>query len=111
MKKRDKHHHVLKLLFTSFSIGLVLGTTFSSNILAKEVETDKESNYTKKDLESATPLLKLRIMETTDVHANLMSYDYYQNAPYLKVGLAKTATLVKNARNEVKTVFLLIMVT
>ncbi|AGK53820.1 bifunctional 2',3'-cyclic-nucleotide 2'-phosphodiesterase/3'-nucleotidase [Bacillus sp. 1NLA3E] len=102
MKKRDKHHHVLKLLFTSFSIGLVLGTTFSSNILAKEVETDKESNYTKKDLESATPLLKLRIMETTDVHANLMSYDYYQNAPYLKVGLAKTATLVKNARNEVK---------
>ena len=25
--------------------------------------------------------LKLRIMETTDVHMNLLSYDYYQDRP------------------------------
>ncbi|MEH6994527.1 bifunctional 2',3'-cyclic-nucleotide 2'-phosphodiesterase/3'-nucleotidase [Neobacillus drentensis] len=47
-------------------------------------------------------LAKLRIMETTDVHANLLNYDYYKDALYEKVGLAKTATLVKEARNEIK---------
>ncbi len=100
MKKRDKRSNVKKILFISVTIGLMMAQTFSSNILAKETDTQNDSNFTKK--EDGTPLLKLRIMETTDVHANLMSYDYYQNAPYLKVGLAKTATLVKIARNEVK---------
>lgn len=37
-------------------------------------------------------------METTDVHTNLLNYDYFKDAPYEKVGLAKTATLIKNAR-------------
>ncbi|REE92916.1 2',3'-cyclic-nucleotide 2'-phosphodiesterase/3'-nucleotidase/5'-nucleotidase [Paenibacillus taihuensis] len=46
--------------------------------------------------------LKLRIMETTDVHTNFMNYDYYKSAPADNVGLVKTATLVKQARSEVK---------
>ena len=44
-------------------------------------------------------------METTDVHTNLLNYDYFKDAPYEKVGLAKTATLIKNARKEVKTAY------
>jgi len=44
--------------------------------------------------------LKLRIMETTDVHTNMMSYDYYKSAVAPTVGLARTATIVKEARKE-----------
>lgn len=44
----------------------------------------------------------LRIMETTDVHTNLLGYDYYKDAVSDTVGFAKTATLIKQARKEVR---------
>ncbi len=46
--------------------------------------------------------LKLRLLETTDVHMFLMDYDYYQDKPSGEYGLARTATLIKAARSEVK---------
>jgi 2',3'-cyclic-nucleotide 2'-phosphodiesterase/3'-nucleotidase len=46
--------------------------------------------------------LKLRLLETTDVHMYLMDYDYYQDKPSAEYGLARTATLIKTARGEVK---------
>ncbi|MGF1697406.1 2',3'-cyclic-nucleotide 2'-phosphodiesterase [Vibrio lamellibrachiae] len=46
--------------------------------------------------------IKLRIIETTDIHTNVMDYDYYKDAPSQKIGLARTATLVKQAQQEVK---------
>ena len=46
--------------------------------------------------------LKLRILGTTDVHMSLMSYDYYQDKAVDDYGLARTATLIKAARSEVK---------
>ena len=45
--------------------------------------------------------LKLRIMETTDVHMNLLSYDYYQDRPTDQYGLSRAVTLIKAARAEV----------
>jgi 2',3'-cyclic-nucleotide 2'-phosphodiesterase/3'-nucleotidase/5'-nucleotidase len=45
--------------------------------------------------------MKVRIMETTDIHTNLLPYDYYKSVTSLTVGLARTATLVKQAREEV----------
>ncbi|MCL9777097.1 2',3'-cyclic-nucleotide 2'-phosphodiesterase [Vibrio methylphosphonaticus] len=45
--------------------------------------------------------IKLRIIETTDIHTNVMDYDYYKDKPSQKIGLARTATLVKEARKEV----------
>jgi 2',3'-cyclic-nucleotide 2'-phosphodiesterase / 3'-nucleotidase len=44
--------------------------------------------------------VKLRILETTDVHMNLMSYDYYQDKPTDQYGLSRTSTLIKAARAE-----------
>jgi len=44
--------------------------------------------------------LRLRILETTDLHMNLLNYDYYQDKPTDEYGLAKTATLIKAARAE-----------
>lgn len=44
--------------------------------------------------------LKLRILETSDVHMNLLDYDYYQDKPVETYGLARTVTLIKAARAE-----------
>jgi len=46
--------------------------------------------------------VRLRILETTDLHMNLLNYDYYQDKPTDEYGLAKTITLIKAARAEVK---------
>lgn len=46
--------------------------------------------------------INLRILETTDIHTNVMDYDYYKNKSTAKTGLARTATLIKQARSEVK---------
>ena len=45
--------------------------------------------------------VRLRIMETTDLHMNLLSYDYYQDKPTDQYGLDRTLTLIKAARAEV----------
>lgn len=46
--------------------------------------------------------VKLRIMETTDTHTNLFSYDYYKGTSNENIGLVKVASSVKKARAEVK---------
>ncbi|BDU35872.1 2',3'-cyclic-nucleotide 2'-phosphodiesterase [Vibrio nigripulchritudo] len=45
--------------------------------------------------------IKLRIIETTDIHTNVMDYDYYKDKPSQKIGLTRAATLVKEAQKEV----------
>ncbi|WP_082034005.1 bifunctional 2',3'-cyclic-nucleotide 2'-phosphodiesterase/3'-nucleotidase [Cohnella kolymensis] len=50
--------------------------------------------------------VKLRIMETTDIHTNLMSYDYYKDAAAPTVGFARTANAIKAARAEATNTFL-----
>ncbi len=42
----------------------------------------------------------LRIMETTDLHVHVYPYDYYSDKPTDTVGLARTATLIKQIRDE-----------
>ena len=44
--------------------------------------------------------LKLRILETTDVHMNLLSYDYYQDKATDQYGLSRAISLIKAARGE-----------
>ena len=43
----------------------------------------------------------LRVVETTDIHANIMDFDYYKEKATDKLGLARVATLVRQARAEV----------
>ena len=42
----------------------------------------------------------LRILATTDLHTNLVNYDYYQDKPVETLGLAKTAVLIEKAKKE-----------
>jgi 2',3'-cyclic-nucleotide 2'-phosphodiesterase/3'-nucleotidase len=51
---------------------------------------------------AAGPVVKLRILETTDLHVNIFPYDYYRDAKDETVGLARTASLVKTARSEAR---------
>ncbi|TBR36118.1 MULTISPECIES: bifunctional 2',3'-cyclic-nucleotide 2'-phosphodiesterase/3'-nucleotidase [Dyella] len=46
------------------------------------------------------------ILETTDVHANVLSYDYYKLKADPTVGYERTATLIRQARQEFPNTFL-----
>jgi 2',3'-cyclic-nucleotide 2'-phosphodiesterase / 3'-nucleotidase len=44
--------------------------------------------------------VRLRLLGLTDLHANLYPYDYYRDRPDNSVGLARTASLIAEARKE-----------
>jgi 2',3'-cyclic-nucleotide 2'-phosphodiesterase / 3'-nucleotidase len=51
-------------------------------------------------------IIKLRILETTDIHVHVHSYDYYRDMPDDTVGLGRVAKLVEKARSEAKNTLL-----
>ncbi|MGL5225690.1 MAG: bifunctional 2',3'-cyclic-nucleotide 2'-phosphodiesterase/3'-nucleotidase [Aeromonas sp.] len=44
--------------------------------------------------------LTFRLIETSDIHSNLLGYDYYQNKPDASLGFSRTAVLIRKARDE-----------
>ncbi|WP_088037610.1 bifunctional 2',3'-cyclic-nucleotide 2'-phosphodiesterase/3'-nucleotidase [Gottfriedia acidiceleris] len=98
---RRKNHINSKALSFSLALSLLSMTAVSTSVYAtpKAAEPVNVLAPKKKDEKD---LVNFRIMETTDIHTNLLNYDYYKDAAYEKVGLAKTATLVKQARKEVQ---------
>lgn len=48
----------------------------------------------------------VRILSTTDLHTNLVNYDYYQDKASQTIGLAKTAVLIDHAKAENSNVIL-----
>ena len=51
-------------------------------------------------LSPGAPHIHLRLLETTDVHSNLLPFDYYADSCEESFGLARTATLIHAARRE-----------
>ncbi len=51
---------------------------------------------------AATPTIKLRLLETSDLHTFVEDYDYYRDTRDETVGLTKIATLVNAARREAR---------
>nr|WP_229418130.1 bifunctional 2',3'-cyclic-nucleotide 2'-phosphodiesterase/3'-nucleotidase [Massilia sp. Root351] len=49
----------------------------------------------------------LALLETSDLHANVLSYDYYKLAPDASLGVERTATLIRQARAEFPNTLLL----
>lgn len=69
-------HLTLKPLFTSLIIaGLYSSTSFAATV-------------------------NINIIETTDLHANMMDYDYYKNKPSAQIGLVRDATLIKQLEKK-----------
>ncbi|TCN25129.1 2',3'-cyclic-nucleotide 2'-phosphodiesterase/3'-nucleotidase/5'-nucleotidase [Mesobacillus foraminis] len=89
MKSGSKNRGKM-ILSSTLALGVLAAPLVPTNVLAAKPSTDKIQSK-----------VELRIMETTDIHTNLLNYDYYKNAEAPKVGLAQTATLIKQARAEV----------
>ena len=49
----------------------------------------------------ADTAVRLRVLETSDLHMHIMDYDYFQDQSSVTAGLARTAALLKQARSEV----------
>jgi len=49
---------------------------------------------------SQAQTLQLRLLETSDLHMNLLDWDYYQDKQSSEVGLVRAATLIAQARAE-----------
>lgn len=84
-------------------------TTDSDNQVSEtntpEVEPEPTAvTVTESQTEDLTPVegqnVNVRVLSTTDLHTNLVNYDYYQDKPSQNVGLAKTAVLIEEARAE-----------
>ncbi len=50
---------------------------------------------------------QVRLLVTTDLHSNALNFDYYQDRPLERFGLAKLATLIEGHRASGDAVFLL----
>ncbi|MBE7120554.1 bifunctional 2',3'-cyclic-nucleotide 2'-phosphodiesterase/3'-nucleotidase [Bacillus cereus] len=77
---------------------MLAGATLAIGVIAPQV-LPTTAHADEKTGEST---VNLRILETSDIHVNLMNYDYYQTKTDNKVGLVQTATLVNKAREEAK---------
>ncbi|WP_083100656.1 bifunctional 2',3'-cyclic-nucleotide 2'-phosphodiesterase/3'-nucleotidase [Pseudophaeobacter leonis] len=58
-------------------------------------------------LQAASNQVHLRLMETTDLHVHVFPYDYYADTPRDTVGLARTASIIKEIRAEATNALLL----
>src|SRR4051812_13386775 len=90
-------------LWSSIKGRIFLTSTMAISLAATSFMTNEaEATNHKHHKPKGQSQVELRIMETTDIHTNLLSYDYYKDSSAPNIGLAKTATLVKKARSEVK---------
>ncbi|WP_142303689.1 bifunctional 2',3'-cyclic-nucleotide 2'-phosphodiesterase/3'-nucleotidase [Neobacillus soli] len=88
MKRKIKRGMKRRLFNSTLAVALAL-TTVPLNIFPHTAKAEGTGS-------TAT----LRILETTDLHSNVMPYDYFKDAPVTNYGLAKTATLIQQARSE-----------
>ncbi len=78
----------------------VAATTMALSVLAGPVSY--KTFAADKPVKPAQAEVQLRILGTTDIHTHIANYDYYKDAETNEFGLAKTATLIKQARAEEK---------
>ena len=76
----------------------VAATTMALSVLAMPLSWEAFAADSKKKVGKQE--VDLRILGTTDIHTHLYNYDYYKDSESLEFGLAKTATLIKKAREE-----------
>ena len=84
--------------FVKKSKKVLAGATLALGVMAPQVLP----TIAHAEEQTGESTVKLRILETSDIHVNLMNYDYYQTKADNKVGLVQTATLVNKARKEAK---------
>ncbi|WP_054939687.1 bifunctional 2',3'-cyclic-nucleotide 2'-phosphodiesterase/3'-nucleotidase [Paenibacillus ihuae] len=93
MGDRRWNKPVASILATTVLTAQVLGGVFAGSVLGADSAQAAA-------VEASPVTVDLRLMSTTDVHTNVYGWDYYKNAESLTVGLDRTATLVKAAREQ-----------
>lgn len=78
-----------KKLFLLLFVSTIIWSQFPSSMFAEASLTVNNNG-----------IVDLRIIETTDLHAALVNYDYYQTKVDNNIGLVKTASLIHQARSE-----------
>lgn len=86
-------------------LGLLKGYSDSTirpnNVVTKsEMQSILQSFLDEYSPVDANTTVALRILGTTDIHTNIVNYDYYKDAESNSLGLAKTALLIDQARKE-----------
>jgi len=81
--------------------GIACITIISMTISACNNDNDNDSSSAdpKSTIQQNTKLT-VALLETTDLHTNLLSYDYFKLAEDKSIGLERTATLINDARKE-----------
>ena len=101
--KTPSNHFIRAALYSSLVIGLsACGGGSSSKDIVKAPTEQIPSINPEIIPEETSSQVVLRVMETTDLHANIMNYNYYRGSADDSVGLVKTASLIQAARAEVK---------
>ncbi|HEM3703008.1 TPA: bifunctional 2',3'-cyclic-nucleotide 2'-phosphodiesterase/3'-nucleotidase [Streptococcus suis] len=79
-------------------------TPVSDTVTSDETTTTPTTETRAAATKTTTPVegqsVDVRILATTDLHTNLVNYDYYQDKPVETLGLAKTAVLIEDAKAE-----------
>ncbi|MCH7322277.1 bifunctional 2',3'-cyclic-nucleotide 2'-phosphodiesterase/3'-nucleotidase [Solibacillus sp. MA9] len=84
-------------LVTGFDDGTIRPKDFVTKAQAEKILERFLAEYSPV---AANTTAALRILGTTDIHTNIMNYDYYKDAQSNSLGLAKTAILIEEARKE-----------
>ncbi|MBU2893676.1 bifunctional 2',3'-cyclic-nucleotide 2'-phosphodiesterase/3'-nucleotidase [Colwellia sp. D2M02] len=85
---------------------LALLCTTSALLFACNDSNSDATDTSKNSGPVAGTTLNIRLLETTDLHANLLNYNYFSDKQDDKVGLVKTAALIRQARDEVSNTLL-----
>lgn len=79
------------LAVSALTVGMLASPMAGTSVFAEGTPTK---------VMSSEALVKLKIMETTDVHGNIKNHDYYTDTKDTAAGLSKVATLIKQERSE-----------
>lgn len=80
---------------------LYVGCAFSlTGVLVGCHESADDTTVQAPALISSNSRATVALLETTDIHTNILSYDYFKLTEDKTIGLERTATLIKNARAE-----------
>lgn len=84
----------------------ILATLITSTLSITGCGLDDYSRGNDDNESSKEVQVSLRILETSDLHSNIMDFNYYLGTDDPTVGLARTASLIEQARNENENVVL-----
>lgn len=97
--RTSNRNEIAKAVGLGFLNGYPDKTVKPANIVSKHEMNNILKRFLK-EYKSSDSTVSLRILGTSDIHTNIVNYDYYKDTESNSLGLAKTATLIKNARTE-----------